>query len=47
MFKKFNHLTEKELAMIQAEVDHRFAFLKHLTEFGRGSQPVETTESNA
>jgi pyruvate/2-oxoacid:ferredoxin oxidoreductase beta subunit len=46
MFKKFNHLTEKELAVIQAEVDHNFAFLKHLTEFGEHGQPAESLESN-
>lgn len=47
MFKKFNHLTEKELAVIQAEVDHNFAFLKHLTEFGAHGQPAESPENNA
>jgi len=46
MFKKFNHLTEKESAVIQAEVDHNFAFLKHLTEFGEHGQPAESLESN-
>jgi hypothetical protein len=42
MFRKFNHLGEKELAVIQEEVNHNYAFLKHLTEFGEHGQTTET-----
>jgi hypothetical protein len=42
MFRKFNHLNEKELAVIQEEVDQKYAFFKHLTEFGEHGIPAET-----
>jgi pyruvate/2-oxoacid:ferredoxin oxidoreductase beta subunit len=42
MFRKFNHLTEQELGRIQTDVDHNFAFLKYLTEFG-GKEHNDTT----
>jgi lysozyme family protein len=45
MFRKFNHLNEKELAVIQEEVDQKYAFLKHLTEFGEHGQTAETPAS--
>jgi pyruvate/2-oxoacid:ferredoxin oxidoreductase beta subunit len=43
MFRKFNHLGEKELAVIQEEVNQKYAFLKHLTEFGEHGQTTEQT----
>jgi pyruvate/2-oxoacid:ferredoxin oxidoreductase beta subunit len=45
MFRKFNHLGEKELAVIQEEVNQKYAFLKHLTEFGEHGVPAETPAS--
>jgi pyruvate/2-oxoacid:ferredoxin oxidoreductase beta subunit len=35
LFKKYSHLNEAEIAHVQQDVNEKFAFLKHLTEFGK------------
>jgi pyruvate/2-oxoacid:ferredoxin oxidoreductase beta subunit len=44
LIRKFNHLTEEELARLQEEVDNNFRFLRHLTEFDADPAPGTSTE---
>ena len=43
LFKKYGHLNEAELAHVQQDVDQKFAFLKHLTEFGKDEGACTTS----